>query len=307
MLRQSIVQIATSNSVNFGPSLEPAQIDGIGTGVVLDTEGHILTNEHVVAGARTLIVTLHSGESYNAVIVGGDLWTDAAVVKIDPSNLDLKPAKFGRSRDLAIGEDVLAVGHSLQYPGPPIITDGIISTKGVSLDLDFQFTVVDVILHTAALNPGNSGGPLLNMRGEVVGLNMGVSTETIGLGYAVNIDDARMVAERLIRFEGVVRRSSLGIRPINVTPEFIVQASLNVPQSVRSGVLVAEVHTGSPAEAAGINQGDVIFRIDQTPIDNTGQLARFLFERERGEEIEVNYYRGGLQHFTVATLGEPTQ
>ena len=204
-----------------------------------------MTSNHLVEAAETIIVTLHDGQSFFAELSGGDVQTDTAVVRISSEGIDLQPALLGDSSELAAGQSVLAIGFAFALPGEPIITNGIVSATGVSTPASPQLTIIDMVLHTAPINDGNSGGPLLNDQGEVIGINTAVIVETRGIGFAVNINDARYVAEQIVEF-GEVRRGSLGITPLNVSAELIIQLGIALPFDVRAGVLLAHVVEESP-------------------------------------------------------------
>jgi len=221
IVKPSVVHIATSERLEIGPSIEPQKIDAVGTGIILDNVGHILTNNHLVENSQTIIVTLPTGESLFAVLRAGDVQTDTAVIRISPGDIELQPARLGDSSKLVVGQPVLAIGHALAIPGGPIVTDGIVSATGVSIGASPQLTLIDMILHTAPINPGNSGGPLVNLRAEVIGINTAIIEETRGIGFAINVNDARLVADQIIEF-GEVGRGYVGITPLNVSSELLV-------------------------------------------------------------------------------------
>ncbi len=253
--------------------------------------------------AETIIVTLHSGQSFFGELIGGDVQTDAAIIKVASEGLELQPATLGDATELVVGQNVLAIGYALALPGDPIITNGIVSAIGVSAPASPQLTIVDMVLHTAPINEGNSGGPLVNDRGEIVGLNTAVIVETRGIGFAVNVNDASSVAEQIIEF-GEVRRGSLGITPINVSAELIIQLGIALPYDVRAGVFLADVLEGSPAFDAGMQRGDIIVAIDEEAVTNSGELSRFLFTHGPGTRVQVTFYRGMESRTVEVTLGE---
>ncbi len=283
--------------------MSPPGADLVGTGIVLDLRGHILTSNHLVENAETIIVTLHSGQSFFGELIGGDVQTDAAIIKVASEGLELQPATLGDATELVVGQNVLAIGYALALPGDPIITNGIVSAIGVSAPASPQLTIVDMVLHTAPINEGNSGGPLVNDRGEIVGLNTAVIVETRGIGFAVNVNDASSVAEQIIEF-GEVRRGSLGITPINVSAELIIQLGIALPYDVRAGVFLADVLEGSPAFDAGMQRGDIIVAIDEEAVTNSGELSRFLFTHGPGTRVQVTFYRGMESRTVEVTLGE---
>ena len=301
ILRPSVVHIAITtpdSDQGMGDLTQPIP-QGVGTGVVLDTFGHILTNNHVVEGASKITVTLNTGESFTATVVGGDPQTDTAVVLIEATGL--QPAMLGDSDALEVGEDVIAIGHALDLPGGPSVSKGVVSALGRAIvsDPQFQITIVDLIQTDASINPGNSGGPLVNSRAEVVGINTAIIPQSQGIGFSININDATLVATQLIE-NGFVRRGFLGITPVNVTPGRAVQFEL----AVTEGILLARVLEGFPADAAGLRAGDVIVQLGGEPIANTGELSAFLMNHPPGESVEVVFLRGELERRTDVILGE---
>jgi S1-C subfamily serine protease len=305
-LTPSVVQIVTSQfTMGMENELVPT---GLGTGIILDREGHILTNNHVVQGAHGINVILDTGETFTATLIGGDLNTDTAVVRIDADGL--KPARLGDSTMVEIGEDVIAIGHALGLAGGPTVSKGVVSALGRSLETDArtQTTIVDLIQTDASINPGNSGGPLVNDRGEVIGINtaiiqqsQGQGTVTHGIGFAIGINNAMEVALQLIA-KGFVTRGYLGVSPINVNPARASQFDLPVDR----GVLLYRVGSNSAAHRAGLRNGDLLIQLDDRPISNTGDLSKFLLEHPPGDTVDATIYPAGSDKTVVrrVTLGE---
>ena len=198
-----------------------------------------------------------------------------------------------------VGEEVIAIGHALALAGGPTVSKGVISALGRSIDAGLQETFVDLIQTDASINIGNSGGPLVNRRGEVIGVNTAAIQGGQGIGFATNIDDAMTISLQLIE-KGYVERGFLGISPVNLTPA--IAAQLGVP--VYEGIVVARVVEGTGASAAGIQGEDVIVSMGGQPIRNTGDLSKFLLENLPGDEVSVGIYRGARELETEATLGE---
>ena len=294
LLKPSVVHIATE-FLNSGFMDQPEPGSGVGTGIILDEAGHILTNNHVVTNAQSLIVTLNTGESLEAVVVGTDPATDLAVIRIDAPGLF--PAFLGVSGELEVGEDVIAIGHALGLPGGPTVSKGVVSALGRSISADAQNTIVDLIQTDASINPGNSGGPLVNEHGEVIGINTAIIQEGRGIGFAINIDDAKVVAEQLIS-AGFVDRGFLGVTPFNLTSALANQYGIPVEE----GVIIQRAVPGSGAAEAGLQQGDVIVMMDDVEIHNTGELSRFLINHTAGETITIVYFRGTERIETTVTL-----
>ncbi len=295
-LTPSVVQILTE-IIAMDAFNQPGVGMGVGTGIILDERGHILTNNHVIAGAQRVTVTLSNGGSFPAEIVGGDAATDTAVIRIKAEGL--QPAKLGHSSDLQVGEDVIAIGHALGLKGGPTVSKGVVSAIGRSIDTGPQTTMLDLIQTDAAINPGNSGGPLSNTQAEVIGINTAGFQGSQGISFAINIDDAKAVVAQLME-KGFVERGGLGIAPFNLNAGIADQ--IGVP--VAEGVAVARVFPDTAAEEAGLQERDVIVRLGDEPIRNTGDLSRFLMAHLPGETVTVVYFRGGEEKTTEVTLQE---
>ena len=296
ILTPSVVQIVTESLV-MGNVNQPVLSMGVGTGIILDEQGYILTNNHVIDGAQRITVTLSNGESFTARLVGGDASTDTAVIRIEADGL--QPAKLGRSADLQVGEDVIGIGHALGLPGGPTVTKGVVSALGRSIQADARTTMVDLIQTDAAINPGNSGGPLATTRAEVIGMNTAIIQGSQGISFAINIDDAQIVVAQL-RERGYVDRGFLGISPANLSPSL---ANL-VGVLVTEGILVVRVVPDSPAAKAGLQEEDVIVQLGDEPIRNTGELSKFLIAHPPGETVSVLLFRRSSQISTKVILGE---
>ncbi len=210
-LMPSVVQIV-ADALATGSSNQLVASQRVGTGIILDDQGHILTNNHVIAGAQSITVILQNGDSFPAELVGGESSTDVAVIRIEEHGL--QPAKLGDSSGLQLGEEVIAAGYALGLQGDPTISKGVVSALGRSIQTEAQTTMVDMIQTDAAINPGNSGGPLVNTRGEVIGINTMIIESHLGVGLAIPISDAKMVAAQLIE-KRYLAWNSLGISPVN--------------------------------------------------------------------------------------------
>ena len=296
LLRPSVVHISNDKTVT-GMLNQLVPQSGVGSGVLLDNEGRILTNNHVVEGAESVTVTLSDGRSYPAQKVGTDPITDLAVIRIDAAKLN--PARLGESALLEVGEDVIAVGHALGLKGGATVSKGVVSALGRTIEVDNQKSMVDLIQTDASINPGNSGGPLANSMGEVIGINTAIIEGSNGIGFAINIDDAKVVVKQLIE-SGEVRRGFIGISPFNVTDSIREQIGLPVSE----GVIIARVIEGSAAEGAGLRIEDVIVRLGEVEITNAGDLSKFLILNLPGETIPVEFYREGNLMTAELVLGE---
>ena len=296
LLKPSVVHIANDQVVT-GMFSQPMPRSGVGSGVVLDGKGRILTNNHVIQGAQSVTATLSDGRSYPASVVGTDPKTDLAVIQIEAVKLD--PARLGDSKTLEVGEDVIAVGHALGLKGGPTVSKGVVSALGRTIEIDNQRSMVDLIQTDASINPGNSGGPLANSKGEVIGINTAIIQGSNGIGFAINIDDAKIIVKQLIQ-NGIVNRGFIGISPFNVTDS--IRKQLDLP--VAEGVIIARVIEGFAAESAGLQVEDVIVRLGGIEINNAGDLSKFLISHLPGETITVEFYRRGTLSTVDLTLGE---
>jgi serine protease Do len=295
-VRPSVVAITTevSGYSIFGSSYTQ---QGAGSGWIIDSGGLIVTNNHVVEGAQSITVTLEDGRTYQAETVHTDPVADLAIVKINAQNL---PAlQVGDSSQLNVGEWVVAMGNSL---GMGIsATKGIVSALGVSLSISAGETLSDLIQTDAAINPGNSGGPLVNLQGEVVGINSAKVAQVgvEGMGYAISIKEAKPIIDQLIQ-KGYVVRPYLGVSTYTVDQLVAFRYRLGVDK----GVLVTQVGSGSPADKAGIRQGDVITAIEDNEISDVNGLIQAINSCQIGQKIKVTYWRGNAQNTTYATLVE---
>ncbi len=267
-----------------------------GSGILIDDNGHIVTNNHVVEDAQSIYVELADGRIFPANTVGTDSLSDLAVIKIDAANLTY--IYWGDSSLLSVGRWVLAIGNAL---GEGITaTEGIVSRLNVSVNVEGN-TLYGLIQTTAPVNPGNSGGPLVNMAGEVIGITSIkiVASAVEGIGYAISSNEAKPIIENLIRY-GHVTYPWLGVSVSTVTP--LLAASENL--SVDRGALIAEIVADSPAEAAGLRVGDVIIRFGGKEISNVADLVQAIRISEIGEDVEIVFVRGEDTKTTSARLVE---
>jgi len=297
LLRPSVVRVQTEGA-RFDVLGRPVPTQGVGTGVIIDEEGHIVTNDHVVRLdsrlASRVVVTLSDDRTVTAEIVGTDAPTDLAVLKIDAT--DLTPAKLGDVSQLQVGEDVVAIGYALDLPGGPTVTRGVVSAKGRVIQ-EASYSISDAIQTDASINPGNSGGPLVNDRGEVVGIDTAIITQAQNIGFAISIDLAKPLVQEIIE-KGFVSRGFLGINVVDVTPS--VAASFDLP--VDKGVGVADVDQGSPADQADLRVGDIIVRLGDQTIASSGDLLQALTKYRAGDKVTVVFYRDSQQQETEVTL-----
>jgi serine protease Do len=299
-LRPSVVQVLTEGATtNIFNELEPTQ--GIGTGVILDSAGHIITNNHVVRlGGSTLAnritVTLSDGRTASASVVGTDLQTDLAVIKIDVSGLT--PAELGESSSLAVGAEVVAMGYALGLEGDPTVTEGVVSAMGRTIQ-EQDVSINNAIQTDASINPGNSGGPLVDDHGRVVAINTAIIQGAQNVGFAISIDTVKPIVQELIQ-SGSVQRGFLGVTFTDITPS--LAQSLGLPTG--QGVGIVAIGRGSPADDAGLQPNDIIVSIAGATLRNSGDLVEALRIHRAGEKVSIEYYRGGSKKSTDVTLGD---
>jgi serine protease Do len=287
----------------FPQMQEPEFQESSGSGFIVSKDGYILTNNHVVDESNQVTVRLLDRREFKAKVVGTDPNTDLAVLKIEASNLT--PAPLGSSTDARVGEWVLAVGNPLGENLTFTVTSGIISAKGRTLALPGQSdrSIQDFIQTDAAINPGNSGGPLVSVRGEVIGVNSAIASQTgfySGYGFAIPIDLAHKVMDQIIA-DGRVHRAALGISVQNATANDAEYVGL---PDIR-GVLVQDFTNNSPARKAGIEAGDIIIAVDGKPVEYVGQLQQQVGFRKPGEKVKVEVARkGGVRKTYEVSLQE---
>ncbi len=284
---------------------------GVGSGFVVDSDGHILTNNHVIQGAggrpaTSIRVTLFDGAEVPATVVGTDPRSDLAVLKIERSGLTA--LQFADLDNVVIGQDVVAIGYALDLglgEGASFsVTRGIVSQKNRAINEGGEASILGAIQTDAAINHGNSGGPLLNLYGEVVGINTALAPgdQTTGIGFAVGSDVAKAVYEQ-IREDGQVNRGFLGVGQFAALRPAKAQ-ELGIPESQR-GILIGTVVAGGPASGAGIEAGDVIVKVGDTDVGSEADLTVALIRQGAGERVTVEYFRDGGKQSTEVTLGTP--
>jgi 2-alkenal reductase len=271
-----------------------------GSGVFISDQGYLLTNNHVISGTNSVVIILADGTHENATIVGTDVYTDVAVLKTDGKVPAV--ATLGDSDILKPGESVIAIGSPLGN-FMNTVTVGVVSALGRSLDTGEGYQMEDMIQTDAAINQGNSGGPLVNLAGEVVGINTlivrnsGTGTVAEGLGFSIPINTAIAVAEEIIQ-NGSVVRPTIGIDYQEITPD--IAAAYNLP--VQYGVYVTDVNSGGPADQAGIQQGDIITSINSINLDDTHYFLNTLFQFKPGDTVTLGVNRNGSTIQVKVTL-----
>ena len=307
----SVVNI-TSRVMTFDFFYGLVPQEGQGSGFVIDKEGHILTNYHVIAEARQVEVTLHNHKKYKATIVGTDKSHDLAIVQIKAP--DLQPMTLGDSTNLQVGQKVYAIGNPFGLAGT--LTRGIVSSIRQVQEPD-GLVIEEAIQTDAAINPGNSGGPLLNWHGEVIGINTMIASsvgQSAGIGFAIPINTAKAVVNDLVTL-GRVRRPALGVRTIPIDPEIAADLSL----AADYGLLIVQAVPGGSADRAGLRGGteraylgntpimiggDLIVAIDGERIESQQILAQIMNKHRAGDTVKVTIFRGKKQLEVPVTLGE---
>lgn len=290
-------------------------VEGAGSGFVIDTTGHILTNYHVVEAAQTIEVTLGDQSRFNAKRLGADERNDIALIQIDPGGHKLTPLPLGDSRNLLVGQRVLAIGNPFGFQST--LTTGVVSSLGRTVQTGENTFIDEAIQTDAAINPGNSGGPLLNTHGEVIGVNTAIHSETgatVGIGFAIPINTARRIANDLIT-QGRVRRATLGVEGRGIWPQ--LAHALNLP--IEHGILIERVTPGGPAAQAGIRGGtrtvlaglqqltiggDVLIAIDGKEVTSSTDLNLFLNRDEPGDNVTLAILRDGKKMDVRVKLGQ---
>ena len=276
---------------------QPVPTRGLGSGFIVDRQGHVLTNNHVIDGAEDIKVALTDGRTFRAILVGADAFTDLAVLRIDGRNL---PAlALGGSARLAVGETVVAIGSPLWIEGGPTVTTGVVSALGRSMEQPGLPALHNLIQTDAAINPGNSGGPLLNLRGEVIGINTAVIASAHGIGFAISAGMARPVLNALIA-HGRVVRASLGIAAVSLTPQLAYANDLPIER----GALVIRVEAEGPGESVGLEPGDVITSLDGRSVTDLHHLHEELSRHRVGETVAVSIWRDGRTYTRWPMLGQ---
>jgi S1-C subfamily serine protease len=304
----------------ISPFGEPAPEGGgeaTGSGFVIDGEGHVLTNNHVVEGAEEISVKLGASEkSYGAEVIGTDPATDIALLKVDAPSSKLHPLQLGRSSEIEVGDPVVAIGNPFGLDRT--VTSGIVSALQRQIQAPNGFSIDNVIQTDAAINPGNSGGPLINARGEVIGINSQIATGggggNVGIGFAIPIDTIRSEIHQL-ETKGEVEHAYLGIEGGTITPE--LARALNLP--VKEGVLVQTVTKDGPADRAGLEGGntsatidgaevslggDVITEVEGEKVAGMDEVIEIVNDAEPGDELELKILRGDEQKTVTVTLGD---
>jgi len=314
-------EVPAQQSQSLSPFGQPESEGGgtaTGSGFVIDTEGHLLTNNHVVEGADSIQVKLGSSDTtYEAKVVGADPATDLAMLDVEAPADQLHPLTLGKSAQMEVGDPVVAIGNPFGLDRT--VTSGIVSALQRQIEAPDGFSITNVIQTDAAINPGNSGGPLINVDGEVIGINSQIATGgggngNVGIGFAIPIDTVRSEIHQL-ETTGEVEHAFLGISGGTITPE--LAKAINLP--VEEGVIVQTVVKGGPADKAGIEGGstsatidgakvslggDVITEVNGKKVAGMDEIVEIVNAAEPGDEIELKILRDGSTKTTTVTLGD---
>jgi S1-C subfamily serine protease len=318
---ESQLEPEESEEEGFNPFIEPESQSGgtaTGSGIVLDDQGHILTNNHVIEGASKIQVKLGASDhEYTAEVVGTDPASDLALLKVEAPTSELTPLKLGDSAKMEVGDPVVAIGNPFGLDRT--VTSGIVSALQRQIQAPNGFSIDNVIQTDAAINPGNSGGPLINSAGEVIGINSQIETGgtggdgNVGIGFAIPINTAKEVIHEL-ETKGSVEHAYLGIEGGSITPE--LAKAVNLP--VEKGVLIQSVEKGGPADKAGIEGGstqatidgaeitlggDIITEADGKKIAGMEEIIEIVNGKKPGEEVTLKLLRDGKEKTATVTLG----
>lgn len=306
----AVVQITNEQAQTFGFGQSGTTVpSGVGSGVIYNSQGDIITNNHVIAGAQKLLVTLPDGRSFQGTVVGADPETDLAVLKINGANLPVAP--LGNSRQLQVGDWVVAIGNALDLPGGPTVTAGVVSALGRTVQEPGSSTsstagpfLFNAIQTDAPINPGNSGGPLVNLAGQVVGIDTLVAgqaepgVQAQGIGFAISINTAKPIADQLVA-TGHVVHPYLGIQYAPLTPSLATQYGI----SASYGMIVGAVQSGSPAAQAGLQRLDVITALNGTALKSESSLAEVINQYKPGDTVTLTVLRNNQTVTIKVTLG----
>jgi S1-C subfamily serine protease len=315
-------QVPAEESQSLSPFGEPEESEGGGTatgsGFVIDSEGHVLTNNHVIEGADRIQVKLGASEkTYQAEVVGADPASDLALLKVEAPADQLHPLTLGHSSEMEVGDPVVAIGNPFGLDRT--VTSGIVSALQRQIEAPDGFSITNVIQTDAAINPGNSGGPLINAAGEVIGINSQIATGgggngNVGIGFAIPIDTARSEIQQLID-KGEVEHAFIGISGGTITPE--LARAINLP--VKEGVIVQSVVKGGPADKAGIEGGttsatidgaevslggDIITEVDGEKVADMEEVVEIVNQAKPGDSLELTVLRDGSTKTATVTLGD---
>lgn len=291
----SVVNIATKRIMGYD-RFNTYEFKGAGSGVIMNPDGYILTNNHVVERTKKVDVYLYDGQKYAGHVIGADPNTDIAVIKINGNNF--YSGEFGNSDELKPGQMAIAIGNSLGLSGGPSVTIGVISA--IRRNIPSERGVLENMIQTdAAINPGNSGGPLIDADGKIIGINNAIIPFAHGIGFAIPINVAKDVANELITY-GQVMRPWLGILGIDINPTLASYYQLASDE----GALIVQINEGSPAHKTGLEPGDIIVEIEEKRIKGMEDMRHTIWKRKVGEKIKIKILRKHQQFFGTLQLAQ---
>ncbi|PKB66738.1 MAG: hypothetical protein BZY81_06470 [SAR202 cluster bacterium Io17-Chloro-G4] len=274
--------------------------------MIFDPQGLVLTNNHVISGSQNITVSLDDGRQFQAEVMGADILSDLAVLRIPGESYKALPFDGKGDRKLRAGDWVIAIGNALALPGGPTVTVGVVSALGRSIESTPGVTLYDLIQTDTVINPGNSGGPLIDLQGSLVGINTAVqrlsATGSVveGIGFAIDVDTASQVAQQLVEI-GFVRWAWMGVILADLIPEIAAEVGL----TIRDGVLIQDTIVGGPADRAGIRPGDIIVSADGHELATVSDLTRLLKQEFVVEqEVTIEIFRGEGNEVVNLVLGE---
>ena len=277
--------------------------DAAGSGVVISADGVVLTNAHVIEDAEVIEVDFADGRTAEARVLGKVVDNDVAVVKAEGLDAPVIPAELGVSGDLRVGDSVVAIGNALNLGDEPSVTTGIVSATGRSIQAPSGSSLDDLIQTDAAINPGNSGGPLINAAGQVVGINTAILADAQNIGFALSIDSIRGIVEDLAAGRQAENaKPVLGVETVNVTG-ISPQVAQRYGVTSTTGAFIQKVSPGSGAEAAGLQEGDVVVAIDGKRIRSSADVGQAVRAKQPGDTMELTWERQGQEQTGTATLG----
>jgi S1-C subfamily serine protease len=292
---KSVVNISTIKLVH-NIFYQAVPVSGMGSGTIIDTDGLILTNNHVVGGAEKITVTLWNNQVLEGTIAGSCAIHDIAVVKVNEK--DLQSAQLGDSDKLRVGQRVYAIGNPFGLAGGPSVTSGVVSA--INRTIESERGLIENLVQTdASINPGNSGGPLVDMAGQVVAINTAIIPYAQGIGFAIPINSAKSCTNDIVT-QGATKRPWLGIVGLSITQE--IARYYNLP--VDHGVLVTKVADGSPAETADMTDGDIILQIGNVELRRIEDLVAQVHKRKVGEKATIFALHNGMERYFELKLSE---
>lgn len=285
----------TTKSLAYDFFFQPTPQEGLGSGFIIDKNGYILTNYHVIENAQSIVVNLANGKKVKGRVVGSDPDNDLAVIKVDSQNLPV--AVLGDSNRIKVGQLAVAIGNPFGLQ--QTVTSGVISAVGRSIGEGGGRVLENLIQTDASINPGNSGGPLVNSRGQVIGINTAIISQAQGIGFAIPINTAKSIATQLIE-NGKVSKPWLGILGTSVSEELAEQYRL----PVKEGALIVKLVPHSPAEGAGLQIADIIVMVNEKKVTGMPELQQIIRHYKPGEKLSFTFYREENKKVVEVKLGE---